>query len=90
MSIANKQHGFSLLELMVVVTIAAILLGMGIPAFQTVIADQRSTAGINELAQSMHLARSEAIKRADVVSDKKDRVTIIDYDSESTCLACEG
>jgi ribonucleoside-diphosphate reductase alpha chain len=40
--------------------------------------------------KSLYYVRSEAIKRADVVSDKKTRATIIDYDSESSCLACEG
>ena len=40
--------------------------------------------------KSLYYVRSEAIKRADVVSDTKDRATILDYDSESTCLACEG
>ncbi len=40
--------------------------------------------------KSLYYVRSEAIKRADVVSDHKDRATILDYDSESTCLACEG
>ena len=40
--------------------------------------------------KSLYYVRSEAIKRADVVSDKKDRAILIDYDAESTCLACEG
>jgi len=40
--------------------------------------------------KSLYYVRSEAIKRADVVSDKKDQVQILDYDNESTCLACEG
>jgi len=40
--------------------------------------------------KSLYYVRSEAIKRADVVSEKKDQATILDYESESTCLACEG
>ena len=40
--------------------------------------------------KSLYYVRSEAIKRADVVSDKKDQVQILDYTEESTCLACEG
>ena len=40
--------------------------------------------------KSLYYVRSEAIKRADVVSTKKDRVEIPDYTGESGCLACEG
>jgi ribonucleoside-diphosphate reductase alpha chain len=40
--------------------------------------------------KSLYYVRSEAIKRADVVSEQKPREFILDYDKESTCLACEG
>ena len=40
--------------------------------------------------KSLYYVRSEAVKRADVVSNKKDQVQILDYAAESTCLACEG
>jgi len=40
--------------------------------------------------KSLYYVRSEAIKRADVVSDKKLREYIFDCDNENTCLACEG
>ena len=40
--------------------------------------------------KSLYYVRSEAIKRADVVSTQKERASIPDYDAESTCLACEG
>ncbi len=40
--------------------------------------------------KSLYYVRSEAIKRADVVSTQKARVEIPDYTEESTCLACEG
>jgi type IV fimbrial biogenesis protein FimT len=64
----NNARGFTLLELMVVLAIAGFLLGIGVPAFQAVIADQRSTTATNELVQSLILARSEAIKRGRYVS----------------------
>jgi ribonucleoside-diphosphate reductase alpha chain len=40
--------------------------------------------------KSLYYVRSEAVKRADVVSEQKSREQILDYDKESTCLACEG
>jgi type IV fimbrial biogenesis protein FimT len=64
----KKVSGFTLLELMTVMLIAGILLTVAAPAFQTVVADQRSTASINELVESLILARSEAIKRGQYVS----------------------
>ncbi|WP_269321146.1 GspH/FimT family pseudopilin [Guyparkeria halophila] len=59
----NKSTGFSLIELMVVVALAAILLGIGIPSFTNTIKDNRLTSQANTLLTSLTLARSEAIKR---------------------------
>lgn len=65
---AKKIDGFTLLELLVLLTIGAMLLSMGVPAFQSIVADQRSTTTANELIESLILARSEAIKRGRYVS----------------------
>ena len=40
--------------------------------------------------KTLYYLRSEAIKRADNVSDKKLREYIFDYSDEEGCLACEG
>jgi ribonucleoside-diphosphate reductase alpha chain len=40
--------------------------------------------------KSLYYVRSEAVRRADVVSEQKPREHLLDYDKESTCLACEG
>lgn len=60
--------GFTLIELMVVLTVAVVLLTIGIPSFRSVMADRRATASVNELLAGMRLARSEAIKTAHYVS----------------------
>lgn len=59
----KEQSGFSLIELLFVLAIAAIALGIGVPAFSTIFANNRMTAATNDLVSSLHAARSEAIKR---------------------------
>jgi type IV fimbrial biogenesis protein FimT len=54
--------GFTLLELMVTVAVAAILLAIGLPSFQSVIRSNRVATASNEMLASLALARSEAIK----------------------------
>ncbi len=66
-----KCFGFTLIELMVTVAIAAILLGVAIPNFVSIINSNRLTADANELLTALNLARSEAIKRSVSVSVRK-------------------
>jgi type IV fimbrial biogenesis protein FimT len=56
--------GFSLVELMITLAIAAIVLAAGVPAFGDLIQDNRLATQINELVTDLNLARSEAIKQA--------------------------
>lgn len=56
-------RGFSLIELLVVLAIAAILLGVGVPGFRSILQRQRMATAVNDLFVSMNLARSEAIQR---------------------------
>lgn len=58
-----KQTGTTLEELLVALAIAAILLAFGVPAMASLMRTSRLTAATNDLLVSLHLARSEAIKR---------------------------
>ena len=60
---AIREKGFTLLELMVTVSIAAILLAVGVPSYITFIDNNRVTSQANDLLYSVNMARSEAIKR---------------------------
>jgi type IV fimbrial biogenesis protein FimT len=60
--IATPAAGFTLLELMVTLTIAAILLSIGVPSFRYVTTANRASSEINALLGDMQLARAEALK----------------------------
>lgn len=55
--------GFSLIELMVVLTIAVVLMGVAVPSFQTLLQNQRMTTTVNEFFAAIILARAKAIDR---------------------------
>jgi type IV fimbrial biogenesis protein FimT len=58
-----KQTGFTLLEVIIAVSIAGILLGIGVPSFVGTIRTNRLAAATNEMISALMYARSEAIKR---------------------------
>jgi type IV fimbrial biogenesis protein FimT len=60
--------GFTLIELLVAVAVAATLLTMGVPSFARLLHSARLTDATNALLSSMHLARSEAVKRGSRVT----------------------
>jgi type IV fimbrial biogenesis protein FimT len=64
----DSTHGFTLVELMVVVALIAILLAVAVPSFKSVVQRNRIAAQLNGFISDVHLARSEAIKRGLPVS----------------------
>lgn len=60
--------GFTLIELMVTLAVAAILLSTAAPSFVMLIANNRAASAANDVLASLHFARSEAVKRAADVS----------------------
>lgn len=59
--------GFTLIELMVTIFVAAILMAIAVPSFQHITTSSRLTTTANSLVSALHVARMEAIKRnADV------------------------
>jgi type IV fimbrial biogenesis protein FimT len=76
----SKQRGFTLMELMVTVSIAGIMMGIAIPSFTSTIKNSRITAQVNEFTTSLNLSRSEAVKRGV-------RITLCKSSNGTTCVA---
>jgi type IV fimbrial biogenesis protein FimT len=57
------QRGFTVIELMVTVAVAAILVAIAVPAFNNFVLNDRDISQINSLVASFNYARSEAIKQ---------------------------
>lgn len=57
----NQSYGFSLIELMVVLTIAAIIAGFAIPNYRTFIQKKQINIIAQEMQNSLQLARTLAI-----------------------------
>lgn len=55
--------GFTLLELMVTVSVLAILVVVAVPNFFNLVQNNRATAHANDLVTALNVARSEAIRR---------------------------
>jgi type IV fimbrial biogenesis protein FimT len=60
---ARPVSGFSLIELMVVITIVAILAALAAPSFDSLIESQRAKSAATDIYVALTRARSEALKR---------------------------
>lgn len=59
----KRECGFTLIELMITLVVAAILLTIGIPSFRDLIMNNRLVSQANEFVAAIHLVRSAAIKQ---------------------------
>jgi type IV fimbrial biogenesis protein FimT len=62
-----RSRGYSLLELLVTLTLATMLLALGVPGLRTFALDARRTADVNAFVTAIQLARSESAKRGRAV-----------------------
>ncbi|KFZ39232.1 hypothetical protein HR45_02245 [Shewanella mangrovi] len=57
----DNTRGFTLVELMVTITVASILLGIGVPSLTTLLRYYHTDSVLNQLKQTIWLARNQAI-----------------------------
>ena len=96
-------RGFTLIELMVTVSVMAILLALAVPSFTSVINSNRLAAQANELVASVQLARSEAVRRntrvvvcrssnglsCTTTTGQGAWITFVDADADNTAVAAD-
>lgn len=79
----RKIHGFTLIELMVTLAVAAVVMGIAIPSFNTSMRNNSSVTLGSELSVALNYARSEAVKRAA-------RVSVCASNDGTTCMAANN
>ncbi len=74
------QRGLTLVELLITIAISAILLSVAAPSFQSFILNSRISTISEQLYKTLHMARSEAIRRG----------TNVTVCSSNSYTACDG
>jgi type IV fimbrial biogenesis protein FimT len=59
----RAQRGFTLVELMITLTIAVVLLMIAVPSFKNLTLSNKLTTSANDIVHAISVARMEAIKR---------------------------
>lgn len=59
----KREHGFTLIELMVTVVVASVLVGLAVPGMRTMVQNGHRTDVVNQFVGSLQLTRSEAVTR---------------------------
>jgi type IV fimbrial biogenesis protein FimT len=59
----RRTRGFTMVELMVTIAVAAILLAVAIPSFESVINSNRLATASNEMMAALQTARMESVRR---------------------------
>lgn len=82
----HRVHaGFTLMELMITVFIAALLMGFAIPSFRRIIASNRLVTQTNDLVGALTIARSEAVTRNGTMT-----VCRAAAETDTTCAGAAG
>ncbi|MES1930385.1 type-4 fimbrial pilin related signal peptide protein [Salinisphaera dokdonensis CL-ES53] len=76
----QRARGFTLLELLVTIAVAAILLAIAIPSYRSVVQRNAMAATVNDLVGDLNYARSQAVTRGQ-------RVYVCKSSGNSACNA---
>lgn len=66
--VMNVKNGFTLVEMLITLVVAAILIGLAVPGYFNLVQNNHVIATVNKLSASLNYARMEAIKRGEQVS----------------------
>ncbi|OUS37615.1 hypothetical protein A9R01_04415 ['Osedax' symbiont bacterium Rs2_46_30_T18] len=80
MYLSSGQKGFTLVELMVAVSVTLLLLTVAVPSFNSTLINMRGSAVADSLVAALHFSRSEAISR-------NERIIICASADGATCVA---
>ena len=79
----RAMRGMTLIELMIAITVAAILLALAAPSFRQALGKSRLSSAASELTSAVQLARSEAIRN-------NRRVTLCRSEDSSACSSASN
>lgn len=64
----SRDAGFTMVELMIVISVLGILMSLSVPSFDRMLKRQKASGEANNLVSLIYLSRSEAIKSNQVVT----------------------
>jgi type IV fimbrial biogenesis protein FimT len=64
----SRSRGFTLMELVVVLALAAVIIGIGVPSFRDFQRNNRLTVAANDVLGMVITSRAEALRRQQVIS----------------------
>jgi prepilin-type N-terminal cleavage/methylation domain-containing protein len=65
---AGRNHGFTLIELVIVIVVVAIGIALAVPTYSSIVEKRRMTAAAEQIASFLTFAQGEAIKRNEEVT----------------------
>ena len=81
----NGVSGFTLVELLVTISVASVLLVAAVPAFNGIVVSNRLTAQTNDMIAAINYSRSDAIKRNSTVT-----LCRAGSASDTSCVTSDG
>lgn len=76
----DRQNGFTLMELLTTMGVAALLASIAVPSFTTLSLNSKRVSSTNELVSALHFARSSAVLR-------NERFTVCTTSNGTACEA---